>query len=56
MYYGEMRNSYNKSFRKPKGILVMPRRRWEDNIKMELMGHEDIDWTHRDQTVSLSIS
>jgi hypothetical protein len=34
----QMRNAYNILIRKPKGkgLLGRPRRRWEDNIRMDL--------------------
>ena len=45
---GERRNVYRVLVGKPegKGTLCRPRRRWEDNIKMELqeVGYEGIDW------------
>jgi hypothetical protein len=39
----EMRNEYNTFFRKPEGKVspVRPRRRWEDNIRMDL---REIKW------------
>jgi hypothetical protein len=41
---GEKRNAYGKSIRKEQ--LGRPRRRWEDNIKMDLreIGWDDMDW------------
>jgi hypothetical protein len=46
---GEKRNAYRIFVGKPegKGPLGRPRRRWVDNIKMELreMGWDGVDWT-----------
>jgi hypothetical protein len=46
----EARGAYNILVGKPKGRkpLVRPRRRWEDNIKMDLgeTGFGDVDWIH----------
>jgi hypothetical protein len=38
---GDMRNAYKGLVRKPVGkrLLGRPRRRWEDNIKMDLKGN-----------------
>jgi hypothetical protein len=45
-----MRNAYKILVGKPqrKGLLVTLRRRWEDNIRMDLrkIGREDVDWMH----------
>jgi hypothetical protein len=45
---GERRGAYRALVRKPEGRrpLEKPRRRWEDNIKMDLreVGWEGIDW------------
>jgi hypothetical protein len=45
-----MRNAYKILVGKPEGkrSLERPRRRWEDNIRMELMeiGWEYVDWIH----------
>ncbi|KAJ4447739.1 hypothetical protein ANN_09747 [Periplaneta americana] len=45
---GESRNAYRVLIGKPEGKrpLGRPRRRWEDNIKMDLreMGYDDRDW------------
>jgi hypothetical protein len=45
---GEVRGAYNILFGKPEGRrpLGRPRRRWEDNIKMDLgkIGFGDVDW------------
>ncbi|KAJ4443159.1 hypothetical protein ANN_04809 [Periplaneta americana] len=45
---GESRNAYRVLVGKPEGIrsLGRPRRRWEDNIKMDLreVGYDDRDW------------
>jgi hypothetical protein len=45
---GEMRNEHNILFGKPvwKRPLGRPRRRWEDNIKMDPreIGWKDVDW------------
>jgi hypothetical protein len=47
---GEMRNEFNISVRKPEGKrpLGRTRRRWEDNIKMNLgeIVWEFVDWMH----------
>jgi hypothetical protein len=46
----EVRGAYNILVRRPEGRrpLGRPRRRWEDNIKMNLreIGFEDVEWTH----------
>jgi ribosome biogenesis protein Nip4 len=46
----EMRNTCNIFVGKPEGKrrLRRPRRRWEDNIKMDLgeIGFGDVDWIH----------
>jgi hypothetical protein len=45
---GERRGAYRALVEKPEGRrpLVRPRRRWEDNIKMDLRedGWGDVDW------------
>jgi hypothetical protein len=45
---GEVRGAYNILVGRPKGRrpLGRPRRRWEDNIKMDLreIGFGDVDW------------
>jgi hypothetical protein len=45
---GEMRGAHNILVDKPEGrrLLGRPRRRWEDNIKMDLreVGFGDVDW------------
>jgi hypothetical protein len=45
---GEMRGPYNILVGRPEGrrLLGRPRRRWEDNIKMDLgeIGFGDVDW------------
>jgi len=45
---GDMRNSYEISVAKPEGksSLEGPRRRWEDNIRLDLRerGWEVVDW------------
>ncbi|KAJ4440054.1 hypothetical protein ANN_08185 [Periplaneta americana] len=45
---GESRNAYRLLVGRPEGKrpLGRPRRRWEDNIKIDLreVGHDDIDW------------
>jgi hypothetical protein len=50
---GEVRGAYNLLFWSPEGRrpLGRPRRRWEDNIKMDLgeTGFGDVDWIHWDQ-------
>jgi hypothetical protein len=47
---GEVRDAYNILVGKLEGRrpLVRPRRRWEDNIKMDLreIGFGDVDWIH----------
>jgi hypothetical protein len=47
---GEVRGAYNISVGRPEGMrpLGRPRRRWEDNIKMDLreIGFGDVDWIH----------
>jgi len=47
---GERRGVYNVLVGKPEGKrqLRRPRRRWEDNIKMDLqeVGSEGMDWIH----------
>jgi hypothetical protein len=50
---GEKRNAYNIFLGKPEGKrpLGRPRRRWVDNIKMDLreIGWDDVDWIHMAQ-------
>jgi hypothetical protein len=45
---GEKRNSYRRLMGKPEGRrpLGRPRRRWVDNIKMDLreIGYDGVDW------------
>jgi hypothetical protein len=47
---GEVRGAYNILVGKPerRRPLGRPRRRWEDNIKMDLteIGFGDVDWIH----------
>jgi hypothetical protein len=47
---GEVRGAYNIWVLRPEGRrpLGRPRRRWEDDIKMDLreIGFEDVDWIH----------
>jgi hypothetical protein len=47
---GEVRGAYNIMVGRPEGRrpLERPRRRWEDNIKMDLrdIGFGDVDWIH----------
>jgi hypothetical protein len=47
---GEVRSAYNILVGRPEGRrpLGRPRRRWEDNIKMDLreIGFGDVDWIH----------
>jgi hypothetical protein len=47
---GELRGAYNILVRRPEGRrpLGRPRRRWEDNIEMDLreIGCGDGDWIH----------
>jgi hypothetical protein len=42
---GEVRGAYNILVGRP---LLRPRRRWEDNIKLDLreIGFGDVDWIH----------
>jgi hypothetical protein len=50
---GEVRGACNILVGKPEGRkpLGRPRRRWEDNIKMDLreIGFGDVDWIHLDR-------
>jgi hypothetical protein len=50
---GEVRGAYNILVGRSEGRrpLGRPRRRWEDNIKMDLreIGFGDVDWVHLDQ-------
>jgi len=50
---GQMRNAYNILVRKTEGkrTLGRPRRKWEDNIRLDLgeIGWEGVDWIHLDQ-------
>jgi hypothetical protein len=50
---GEVRGAYNILVGRPEGRkpLGRPRRRWEDNIKMDVreIGLGDVDWTHWSQ-------
>jgi hypothetical protein len=47
---GEVRGAYNILVGRPEGRrpLGRPKRRWEDNIKMDLreIGFGDVDWIH----------
>jgi hypothetical protein len=47
---GEVRGAYDILVGKPEGKrpLGIPRRRWEDNIKMDIreIGFGDVDWIH----------
>jgi hypothetical protein len=47
---GEVRGAYNILVWRPEGRrpLGRPRRRWDDNIKMDLgeIGFGDVDWSH----------
>jgi hypothetical protein len=47
---GEVRGAYNILVGRPEGRrpLGRPRRRWKDNIKMDLweVGFGDVDWIH----------
>jgi hypothetical protein len=47
---GEVSNAYEILVGKPEGTnpAVRPRRRWEDNIKMDLreLGCKGVDWMH----------
>jgi len=49
----EMRDAYNSLCGKPEGKrpLGRPRRRWEDNIRMDIreIRWGDVDWKHLDQ-------
>jgi hypothetical protein len=48
--HGGVRGAYNILVGRPEGRrpLGRPRRRWEDNIKMDLreIGFGDVDWIH----------
>jgi hypothetical protein len=48
---GEERVVYNILVGRPVGPPGRPRRRWEDNIKMDLreIGFGDVDWIHLSQ-------
>jgi hypothetical protein len=50
---GEVRGAYNILVGRPEGRrpLGRPRRRWEDNIKLDLreIWFGDVDWIHRAQ-------
>jgi hypothetical protein len=50
---GEVRGAYKILVGRPEGRrpLGRPRRRWEDNVKMDLreIGFGDVDWIHLDQ-------
>jgi hypothetical protein len=54
---GEMRNAYKILVGKPEGTtpLVTPRRRWEDNIKMDRIEiwWESVNWIHMAQDKDL---
>jgi hypothetical protein len=54
---GEMRGAYNILVGRPeeRRPLGRPRRRWEDNIKMDLMeiGFGDVDWIHLVQDIDM---
>jgi hypothetical protein len=43
---GEKRNAYRLLVGKPEGPLGRPRRRWVDNVRMDLgeVGWGDVDW------------
>jgi hypothetical protein len=47
---GEIKNAYKILVGKPEGksLLRRPRRRWENNIRMDLreIGWEGVDWIH----------
>jgi hypothetical protein len=47
---GDMRNSHNILVGKPEAKIPLgkPRRRWEDDIKMDIrdLGSEDVEWVH----------
>jgi hypothetical protein len=47
---GEVRGAYNILVGRPEGrrLLGRPKRRWEDNVKMDLreIGFGDVDWIH----------
>jgi hypothetical protein len=49
-HMGEVKGAYNILVGRPEGRrpLGRPRRRWEDNIKMDLrkIGFEDVNWIH----------
>jgi hypothetical protein len=50
---GEVRGAYNILVGRPEGrrTLAIPRRRWKDNIKMDLreIGFGDVGWIHLSQ-------
>jgi hypothetical protein len=48
---GEMRNAYKILIGKPEGKrpLVKPRLRWEDNIRMENLKWQVVDWIYLSQ-------
>jgi len=48
---GEMRNAYKILIGKPEGKrpLGKPRRRWEDNIRMENLKWQVVDWIYLSQ-------
>jgi hypothetical protein len=58
---GEVSDPYNILVGRPEGRrpLGRPRRRWEDNIKMDLweIGFGDVDWIHlaRDRDTWLAV-
>jgi hypothetical protein len=57
---GEVRGAYSILVERPEGRrpLGRPRRRWEDNIKMDLreIGFGDVDWIHWAQDRELADS
>jgi hypothetical protein len=61
--YGEVRGAYNILVGRPEGRrpLGRPRRRWEDNINMDLreIGFGDVDWINlaqdRDTVMNLRV-
>ncbi|KAJ4438009.1 hypothetical protein ANN_13948 [Periplaneta americana] len=57
---GESRNAYRVLVGRPEGKrpLGRPRRRWEDNIEMDLreVGYDDRDWIDLSQGVTITVS
>jgi hypothetical protein len=57
--WGRLGDAYNILVGRPEGRrpLGRPRRRWEDNIKMDLreIGFGDVDWIHWAQDMDRSL-